>query len=55
MELYLILYNCKYNKIWKRYFNCEFDMDKFKRKLNYIPYISVIEDSREIYFPDYNK
>lgn len=55
MELYLILYNWKYNKTWKRIFECEFDMDKFIRKLKFVPDVSIIEDSREIYFPDYNK
>ena len=55
MELYLILFNWKYNKSWKKYFSCEFDMDKFIRKIKYVSDISIIEDSREIYFPDYNK
>ena len=35
--------------------NDKFDMDKFIRKLKYVPDVSIIEDSREIYFPDYNK
>ena len=30
-------------------------MDKFIRKIKYVSDISIIEDSREIYFPDYNR
>ena len=55
MELYLILFNWKYKKTCKKYFSCEFDMDKFIRKIKYVSDISIIEDSREIYFPDYNR
>lgn len=50
MELYLILYNWKYNKTWKRIFDCEFDMDKFIRKIKYVPDVTIIEDSRKYIF-----
>ena len=54
-ELYLIIYNVKTNTEFKKHFKCEFDMDKFIRKIKYVSDISIIEDSREIYFPDYNR
>lgn len=55
MEMYLKLYSFKYKKTWIKKFTCEFDMDKFKRKLKYIKDIVVLEDSRELYYPDYNR
>ena len=45
----------KMNKTFKaftKYFDCEYDMDKFKRKLYYSKRLFVVEDSRDIYFPD---
>lgn len=54
MELYFVLFNWRYNRTWKKYFNSEVEMDKFKRKLKYVIDVSIIEDSREIFYPDYN-
>lgn len=50
MELYLILYNLETNKQFKKYFKCEADMDKFKRKLKYSFRIHLLKDSRDNYF-----
>lgn len=55
MKLYLVLYNRETKKQFTKYFDCEYDMDKFKRKLYYSKRLFVIEDSRDIYFPDYDK
>lgn len=52
MELYLILYNSETNTQFKKYFKCEYDMDKFKRKLTYSFKLFVIKDSREDYYID---
>lgn len=53
-ELYLVLGIIGTFKEWKKYFMCEYDMDKFKRKLKYSNKVYVIQDSRELYYPDYN-
>ena len=55
MMLYLVLMNRETKKQFTKYFDCEFEMDKFKRKLKYLKKIYVIEDSRDIYFIDYDK
>lgn len=55
MKLYLVLYNRVNKSQFTKYFDCEYEMDKFKRKLKYSTKLFVIEDSRDIYFPDYDK
>ena len=55
MEMYFKLYNCKYNYTWIKYFKTEDDMNKFKNKIKYIPEISIIEDSRYLYYPNYEE
>lgn len=55
MMLYLVLYNRETKKQFTKYFDTEFEMDKFKRKLNYSKKLFIIEDSRDIYFLDYDK
>lgn len=52
IELYLILYDVTTKKQFRKDFKCEYDMDKFKRKLNYSKKIYVIKDSRDNYFWD---
>lgn len=52
MKLYLVLFNRETKKQFTKYFETEFDMDKFKRKLHYSKRLFVVEDSRDIYFPD---
>jgi len=37
-----------------KYFETEYEMDKFKRKLKYSEKLVIIEDSREMIF-DYDK
>lgn len=46
-ELYLILYDTKTNKQFKKTFSCEWNMDKFIRKLHYSEKLYIIKDSRE--------
>lgn len=48
MTLYLVLYNRENKKQFTKYFETEFEMDKFKRKLKYSKRLFVIEDSRDI-------
>jgi len=40
--IYLELYDLSTNKIFKKYFECEFDRDKFERKLRYSKKLRVI-------------
>lgn len=47
MDLYLILYDVTTNREFKKIFNCEYDMDKFIRKLHYSRKLYIIKDSRK--------
>lgn len=47
MKLYLVLYNNINGKTFKKYFSCEFEMDKFIRKLKYSNKLQIVKDSRE--------
>ena len=49
-KLYLLLQVIDTGKQFFKYFECEYDMDKFKRKLRYSNKIMLIEDSRDIYY-----
>lgn len=51
-KLYLVLFNRETKKQFTKYFETEFEMDKFKRKLHYSKRLFIVEDSRDIYFPD---
>lgn len=46
-KLYLLLMDLTNNKKFFKYFETEFEMDKFKRKLKYSKKIMLIEDSRD--------
>lgn len=52
-NLYLLLLNTETRKQFFKYFETEFEMDKFKRKLRYSNKIILIEDSRDLVY-DYN-
>lgn len=53
MKLYLLLQNIETKKQFFKYFETEYEMDKFKRKLKYSNKIMIIEDSREVIY-DYD-
>lgn len=55
MKLWLLLLDKTTMKQFKKYFNSEFEMDKFIRKLKYSDKLYVLQDSREYYFIDYDK
>lgn len=55
MMLYLVLMNRETKKQFTKYFDTEYEMDKFKRKLKYSTKIFIIEDSRDLNFIDYDK
>ena len=47
MKLYLLLQLIDNHKQFFKYFDTEYEMDKFKRKLKYSKKIILIEDSRD--------
>ena len=49
-KLYLLLELVETGKQFIKYFETEYEMDKFKRKLRYSTKIMVVEDSRDIYY-----
>lgn len=53
-NLYLYLLDITTNKKFFKYFETEFEMDKFKRKLKFSKKLFIIEDSREMIL-DYDK
>ncbi len=54
-KLYLLLQVIGTGKQFFKYFDTEFEMDKFKRKLKYSTKLMLIEDSREMEFIDYER
>ena len=55
-KLYLLLMDLTTNKQFFKYFETEFEMDKFKRKLKYSKKLMVIEDSRDNWgYVDYDR
>lgn len=53
MKLYLLLQIVDSGKQFFKYFDIEYEMDKFKRKLKYSKRLMIIEDSRDLIY-DYN-
>lgn len=47
-KLYLLIINLDTKKQFFKYFETEFEMDKFKRKLRYSKKLMIVEDSREL-------
>lgn len=54
MNLYLVLLDTTTGKVFKKYFETEYEMDKFKRRLIYSKKLSIIKDSRSVIL-DYEK
>lgn len=49
-NIWLFIKNTEKNFTFTKYFETEFEKDKYKRKLKYIPNLRLIEDSTDIYF-----
>ena len=47
-KIYLYLRNTEKNYTFFKYFDTEYEKDKFKRKVKYIPYLWIIEDSSDM-------
>lgn len=50
MKIWLVIYNRETKFTFTKYFETEFEKDKFKRKIKYIPELLLIEDSTDIWF-----
>ena len=47
-KIYLYIRNTEKNFSYFKYFDTEFEKDKYKRKIKYIPYLWIIEDSSDM-------
>lgn len=54
-KMYLLLMDLTTNKQFFKYFETEYDMDKFKRKLKYSKKIMLIKDSRNNWWVGYDE
>lgn len=51
-KIWLVIRNKKKNFTYYKYFDTEFEKDKYKRRVQHVPWLLVIEDSTDIYFKD---
>ena len=51
LMLYLVLLDVEHKRQFIKHFDTEFEMDKFIRKLRYSNKLTVVKDSRRIYYP----
>lgn len=49
-KIYLVIFDKTTNKEFTKYFKCEFDKEKFKRKLNYSKKLVIIDENYTEYF-----
>lgn len=49
-KIYLLIYDYTKDKCFKKYFETEFEKDKFKRKLNYSKKLKVLKDGCNKYY-----
>jgi hypothetical protein len=49
-KIWLVLLNVDTLKRFTKYFETEYEKDKFKRKIRYLNKLIVIEDSSDIYY-----
>lgn len=47
-KYYLLIMDLTTNKQFFKYFDVEYEMDKFKRRIKYSNKLMIIEDSREL-------
>lgn len=51
-KIFLVIYNRETKKQFVKYFDNEFEKDKFKRKLHFSKKLIIIEDSTDTLFTD---
>ena len=49
-DWWITMYDTVLRKQITKYFECEWDLDKYKRRLKYIPHLRLVEDSTDIYY-----
>lgn len=49
-KIWLTIKNIEKGYTFVKYFETEFEKDKYKRRLKHIPYLRLVEDSSDIYF-----
>lgn len=47
-DIWLVLKNTDKNFTFTKYFDTEFEKDKYKRRLKFIKYLRIVEDSTDI-------
>lgn len=47
-KIWLVIRNTEKNFTFTKYFETEFEKDKYKRKIKFVPSLFVIEDSSDI-------
>lgn len=47
-KIYLYIMNTQKKYTYFKYFETEYEKDKYKRRIHYIPYLYVIEDSSDM-------
>lgn len=52
LKIFLVLYNRETKRQFTKYFETEFEKDKFKRKLKFSTKVFVVEDSTDTVFTD---
>ena len=51
-DYWIILFDLKMNKQFTKYFDCEFELDKYKRYLKHLGRYIILECSTDKYFKD---
>lgn len=51
-DIYLVIYDYSSDKYFKKYFESEYEKDKFKNRLRFSKKLVVVRDSMECYFLD---
>lgn len=51
-DWWIVIIDNKTNKQFTKYFECEFDLDKYKRYLKYKPRYTILESSTDKYWSD---
>ena len=50
MKIWLVIYNINSKKQFTKYFDTEYEKDKYKRKIKHISNLLIVEDSTDIMF-----
>ena len=50
MKLWLVIKDTNSKRTWFKYFEKEYDMDSYLRKIKYVKNLLLIEDSRDIVY-----